>query len=578
MQTIQGLKYIWKLPLYQDKQSIASLAAQYNISYPVIQVLTSRGMTDSKTIDNYLFSSYEKDVSSPALLKDAEKAVDRILAAIEKKEKILICGDYDVDGITSSAMMMLCLTPLGADINYFLPHRIHDGYGLSVKTVKRAAANNYRVLITVDNGISAFEPAREAKALDIDLIITDHHQPHEQVPDAYAVIDPYQQDCPYPYKKFAGVGVSFKILSLLYEKIGRELPEKVYELLMLGTVADVVPLTGENRFWTRHGLAQAQRTQSFALEVLKENARVTKPTLSSTDIGFFITPQINALGRLEDARDGVKFLIGSNHEQVVHVGKLLQTLNESRKAIEKSIFDQVDALIKSKQLDITNKKIIIAAQAGWQPGVIGLVASRLVGTYGRPTILLHLTKDGLAKGSCRSIPECNMFKALQSVSDLLENFGGHAAAAGLSLKVEKLPEFTRRLETLLDEQLTATDIKPKLRIDSELTLAETSIKLVTDLQLLEPFGCENPQPLFFLRGVSLIEAPQILKEVHIKCKIVSEGIAKSVMFFNRPDLIAFFERIGAAPFDCAVQVTQNHWNGRVTVELQGYDVAEGETA
>ena len=572
MNTIQGLKYLWKLPA-SDKPLIGSLAATYNISYPIIQTLLTRGMTDKETIADFLYSTYEKDVAHPSLLKDAEKAVDRILKAIENKEKILICGDYDVDGITSSALMMLCLTPLGADINYFLPHRVRDGYGLSVKTIERAAANKYKLLITVDNGISAFEPALEALKQGIDLIITDHHQPHDHLPEAFAIIDPYQKDCLYPYKKFAGVGVSFKILSLLYEKMGLAMPEKVYELLLLGTVADVVPLTGENRYWTRFGLKQIQKTQSFALTVLKENARVTKPTLSSTDIGFFITPQINALGRLEDARDGVKFLIGSNHEHVAHVGKVLQTLNESRKAIEKSILQQIQMDIDNGTINVKEGMCIVAAQVGWQPGVIGLVASRLVGAYGKPTILLHLTKDGLAKGSCRSIPECNMFEALQSVSDLLESFGGHAAAAGLSLKVEKLPEFKQRLETYLAARLTSFDLKQKLRIDAEITLPEATVKFIEDLHYLEPFGCENNQPIFYLKNVTLIEPPQLLKDLHVKAKLFADGIIKPIMFFNRPELIPFFTEIGAQSFDCVVQVTQNHWNGKTTIELQGFDVS-----
>lgn len=577
MNTLQGSKYLWKLPKV-DSALVCSLASAYNISFPVIQTLLTRGYVEKSDIEDYLFSSYEKDVAHPSLLKDAEKSVDRILLAIKNKEKILICGDYDVDGITSSAMMLICLIPLGADINYFLPNRVKDGYGLSVKTVERAAKNNYKVLITVDNGITAFEPAIKAKELGLDLIITDHHQPHDHVPNAFAVIDPYQKDCLYPYKKFAGVGVTFKVLSLLYEKLGLEMPTKVYELLLLGTVADVVPLTGENRYWTRYGLQRIQKEQSFSLGVLKTNARVTKEHLSSLDIGFFIAPQINALGRLEDARDGVKFLIGSDQDQVARVGQVLTSLNEARKGIEKSILSQIEKQIEDGTVNVKDDRLVMVAQAGWQPGVIGLVASRVVGAYGKPTILLHLTKDGLAKGSCRSIPEFNIFEALQEVSYLLISFGGHAAAAGLSLKAENLPELKLRLEEQLSKKLTEFDLKQKLRLDAELSLAEANSKLVEDMHYLEPFGCENSQPLFYLKNVVLAEQPELLKDLHVKCKIFSEGITKPLIFFNRPELMSFFDRIGSSPFHCVAQVSENHWNGRVSVQLLGYDVAEGDLA
>lgn len=275
---LQGAKYLWQLPPLPS-QIVLDLALAYNFSIPVMHSLVSRGMSTKEALDSYLFSTFERDVAHPSLLKDAKKAVERLLAAIKNKEKILICGDYDVDGITSSAMMMSCLIPLGAQINFFLPHRVRDGYGLSAKTVQRAAQNNYKVLVTVDNGITAFEAATQARELGIDLIITDHHRPYDTVPESFALVNPHQFDCPYPYKKLAGVGVTFKILSLLYEQLGKPLPEKVYELLTLGTIADVVPLTGENRYWVRHGLQHINAQESLAVRVL--NKMLALPNRSS---------------------------------------------------------------------------------------------------------------------------------------------------------------------------------------------------------------------------------------------------------------------------------------------------------
>ena len=262
IQTVQGAKFLWKLP-QDDRQKILDIASMHNLSIPLSQTLLSRGFIDRDEINSYLFSSLEKDVASATLMKDAQKAVDRIIQAIENKEKILIFGDYDVDGITSSSVMMSCLLPLGAQVNFFLPHRVKDGYGLSTKIVRRAAANEYKVIITVDNGTTAFEQAEVAKELGVDLIITDHHQPHGKVPDAFALVNPHQEGCNYPFKGFAGVGVAFKLMTLLYEMKELQMPNKAYELLLLGTVADVVPLTGENRFWVRYGLKWANAAPTF---------------------------------------------------------------------------------------------------------------------------------------------------------------------------------------------------------------------------------------------------------------------------------------------------------------------------
>ncbi len=570
--TRDGAKYIWKLP-GPTTQAVLDLSIKYNLSIPVMHSLFSRGINTQEALDSYLFSTFERDVAHAGLLKDAEKAVDRLEYAIKHQEKILICGDYDVDGITSSAVMMICLLPLGAQINFFLPHRVRDGYGLSAKTVQRAARNKYKVLVTVDNGISAFEAAFEAKRLGLDLIITDHHKPHEELPVAHSIINPHQDSCPYPYKMFAGVGVIFKIMALLYERLGKKLPSKVYELLMLGTVADVVPLTGENRFWVRHGLHQINTEESFAIRVLKKNANFSKPHISSTDIGFSLAPQLNALGRLEDARDGVAFLIGTDKQRVERIGTVLRELNEARKAIEKKVFQEVEAEILSKKIDLDKERVIIAASPNWQPGVIGLVASRLVSAYNRPAILLSINSQSLAKGSCRSIPGFNMFEALSEHKDLLSSFGGHAQAAGLSLPLDKIPELKERFEKTIREKLPDYQEKATLELDAEISLAEVNKKLMSDLAHLEPFGNENRQPIFYVKSVTLTEPPKLLKEVHTKCMVFSEGTVKPVIFFNRPDVYKKLSELKDESFSLAVQASENHFNGRVSVELQGLDIS-----
>ncbi len=571
-QIISGEKYVWKIPA-ADEQKIAVIASRYNLSFAVAQVLYSRGFTDESAIEAFLFTSFEDSVADARLMKDAEKAVDRLLVAIEKQEQILVFGDYDVDGITSSSLMMICLLPIGAKINYFLPNRVKDGYGLSTKIVERAAENKYAVIVTVDNGITAIEQAKRAKTLGIDLIITDHHRPHSEVPDAFAIVNPNQVDCSYPHKTLAGVGVTFKLLSLLYEKKGLQLPPKAYELLLLGTVADVVPLIGENRFWVRHGLNYINKIESLSLKLLKSNGKVTKPKLSSMDIGFSITPQINALGRLEDARQAVKFLIGTDVANAETVARVLLEMNEARKAIEKSIVEEIEEQIRLKHIDVEKENVIIAASKSWPAGVIGLVASRFVSAYGKPTLLFHLTKDGLAKGSCRSIAEFNMFDALTASSDLIMQFGGHSVAAGLSLKVENLPELKARLEALVASQLTPFDLQPKIKVDAEVSLSDLTKKFIDDLEHLEPFGNSNDQPIFYVNNVMQVQKPQLLKDAHVKCFMFADGVIKPVIFFNRPELFALFNEHYEKTFTLAARVSENYWQDRVSIELIGVDVA-----
>jgi single-stranded-DNA-specific exonuclease len=575
--TVHGEKYLWKLAEC-DAGAVAQTAAAYTLSFPIAQVLYARGYRSPEAIDAFLFTSFERDVTHSSLLADAQKAVDRIKRALEKKEKILVFGDYDVDGISSSALMMACLLPLGAQINFFLPHRARDGYGLSTKVVERAAKNSYALIITVDNGIAAFGPAQRAHELGIDLIITDHHRSHGHLPVAHAIVNPQREDCTYPFKMLAGVGVIFKVLSLLYEQLGKKLPSKAYELLMLGTIADVVPLQGENRWWVRHGIAQIHEQESLAFKVLKENGKISKSTVTATDIGFSITPQINALGRLDDPRDAVQFLIGSDVQEVNRVGQLLRELNERRKEVEQTIMFDVEQAIAQKKIDLAHEYIIMASSDSWPPGVIGLVASRLVGKYGRPALLFHITKDGIAKGSCRSIAEFNMFDALGKCSTLISQFGGHSVAAGLSLPADNLVHLKAALEGHIQQTLTPADLQQKIRLDGELTLSDATKKTMQDIACLEPFGHHNDAPLFYVPAVTIVQRPQLLKGAHVKCMVFSDGIVKPLIFFNRPELYDFFmlHHEQQQPCSLAAKLTENHWQERVSVELIGVDVAKNK--
>ncbi|MCL5436291.1 MAG: single-stranded-DNA-specific exonuclease RecJ [Candidatus Dependentiae bacterium] len=569
---IRGARYVWRLPSAEQRAYARSLGPILNLSLPVVETLVNRGFTRSEEIESFLFMSQDDLLGHPSLLHDAERVIERIKTAIDSNEKILIAGDYDVDGMTATAMMLAALEPLGADVNFFLPHRIRDGYGISERVVHRAAASGYRLIITVDNGITGFKAGAAARACGIDLIITDHHRPLDNLPEAFAIVDPMHPACAYPFKELAGVGVAFKIIELLYEQYGYTLPGVTHELLLLGTVADVVPLRKENRFFVRRGLRWIAEHESPALRVLKDNAKLTRP-VSAMDIGFSLAPQLNALGRLEDPRQAVKFLLGDDKEEIAMIGAKLFELNQARKLVEKAVVEDVRRDIADGKIDRDRDIAFIAARSSWPPGVIGLAASRIVSEYGRPVFLFHETQEGVLKGSCRSIPGLNIFNALSSVKELLEHFGGHAAAAGLAVRRELLGEFKLRVDEYLRTHLTSEDLTQKISCDAELALTDANAKLMRDLSHLEPCGSANERPTFYVRRVQLVEEPRLLKEEHVRCMVFADGVIKPVIFFGRPDLFEFFSAHRDGDFDLAVTVAENEWEGVRRIEFYGVDAA-----
>lgn len=571
---IQGTKFIWKMPALDEKM-LASLVASCNgLSYPFIATLYQRGYKTRESIMSFL-SVTQEQVADPLLLKGADLAVDRIEKAMERNEKILIFGDYDVDGITSTALMLSALLPLYQNINYHLPNRQRDGYGLSKKVVEKAARSGYHLIITVDNGITAFEAVSYAKECGLEVIITDHHRPHKHLPSADIIVNPYQEGCLYPYKEFAGVGVAFKIMDLLYRKRGLRLPEKAYELLMLGTIADVVPLINENRYWVQKGLSLVNEKKSNALQSLLRNGNLlTKESITARDIGFMVAPQLNALGRLDDPRDGVRFLISKNTQDIERIAKILKALNEERKRLDRSIYEELVQAVELGHINLKEENIIIAGHDTWPTGVIGLVAGKLVQEYGRPAILLHTGgNQGIAKGSCRSIEAFSIFEALEANKELLLSFGGHACAAGLSLKVENIPYLKERLEEKITTELTPEELKQAITIDAHVSLTDINHAFIAQLKQLEPFGHTNPEPCFVFPHCTLLKEPQLLKDKHVKCLLFEDGVIKPVIFFNRPDLYQLLKKHADKPFKVAAHVTENYWNDTSTVQLQGVDIA-----
>ncbi|MBD3273469.1 single-stranded-DNA-specific exonuclease RecJ [Candidatus Dependentiae bacterium] len=568
---VKGEKFLWEIS-QTDIDQVLKISNEHNISLATANVLYSKGYRTKDQINSFLFVSKEKDVYDPILFKDSKIVLKRLLKAIDKKEKILIFGDYDVDGITSTSLLLISLLPLGANINFYLPNRRKEGYGLSSKVVKKAYENKYDLIITVDNGITAFQAADLASKLGIDLIITDHHRPLDKIPKALGIIDSNQKDCCYPYKELAGVGTIFKIICMIYDEKGLILPDKIYELLMLGTVADVAPLTGENRYWVRFGLNKINKKKSLALSSLIQNSRLSKSSIDSRDIGFMIAPQINALGRLDDPREAVEFLISSDKKIVEKIGLKLKRINEERKKLDRRIYLDIETAILERRINLEKENIIIAASPDWPAGVIGLVAGKLTQNYGKPSILFHMDRNGVLKGSCRSIPEFNIFDALNNCKDLLIQFGGHSFAAGLKLLKKNMPKLKVKLEELIKKEVDPKDLVPKLKVDAQLNISELNYSFLSEMEKLEPFGNQNEQPVFLLKDVTLQGQPQILKERHVKSFIFSNGVIKPVIFFNRPELFSFFNSLGDRSFDLVAYISKNEWNNKINIELQGLDV------
>jgi single-stranded-DNA-specific exonuclease len=349
------------------------------------------------------------------------------------------------------------------------------------------------------------------------------------------------------------------------------LPRKIYELLMLGTIADVVPLIHENRHWVLHGLSLINEQKSESIARLLENANLTKQRVGARDIGFMVTPQINALGRLDDPRDAVKFLISSDPEDVARVGDVLKQINEERKKVERDIYEEIELAIKKKLYDLSKEFVLIAGNNTWPAGVIGLVAGKLTYAHGKPTFLFHLTSEGIAKGSCRSVKGLDLFSILEANKDLLISFGGHSAAAGLSLRQSDLSEFKKRISETIATKVKLEDLQPQIIADAVLEFSDINQNLIKDLHRLEPFGMGNEEPVFVINDLTQIRPPKLMKDKHIKITAFAQGIVKPIVFFNRPELYDVFKNLEDKPFSIVGTITQNEWNETTSTEIIGID-------
>jgi single-stranded-DNA-specific exonuclease len=547
------MKKIWNLTSFQE-----------NIGLEFIdKLLAKRNIKTEREKEIYL-SSDLKYLSNPFLLSEMGKAVNRIKKAVENKEKILIYGDYDVDGITSTAVLYKFFkNEFGLELEYFLPNRIEDGYGLNINSLEKIINNDTELIITVDCGITAFKEAEYLQKKGVDLIITDHHTPAEKLPEASAVLNHHLvENDDYFASEIAGVGTAYKLAQALNSKTVKKMKEELLPIVALGTVADIAPLRDENRIFVKNGLEMMKKDKVLGLKILIEELKINKNTLSAGQIGFIIAPPLNAAGRIHDAEEALKLLISENSQEAKTIAQKLIKINKERQQREEKIYQEAEN--KIKDIDLEAEKSIILYDSKWHSGIIGIVASRLLEKYNLPVILFAVNKENnTAKGSARSISSLNIYQALKYCQSKVLDFGGHKAAAGLSVKIDEIDSFINKFKEYLFKNLTEEDFLKNKRIDLNLELSALSKDFISSLEQFRPFGIANPAPKFLFQNLSSKSCYQMGKEnKHLKIYL-ENGI--QAVAFNLGDKAA---QISSSKFDLIAQAEINRWQGKENLQLK----------
>ncbi|MFC3879601.1 single-stranded-DNA-specific exonuclease RecJ [Algoriphagus namhaensis] len=520
------MEYIWKQIPRSNEAKIDDLKKAINVNAILANILIQRGI-ESFDEAKYFFRPSLDSLHDPFLMKDMDAAVNRILAAIEAEEKILIYGDYDVDGTTAVALLYSFLRGFYENIEFYIPDRYHEGYGVSEKGVRYAADNGFGLIIALDCGIKAVDKVALANELGVDFIICDHHTPGEKLPAAVAVLDAKRSDCNYPYKELSGCGVGFKLAQALSKTLGQD-EQKLYQyldLLVVSIAADIVPITGENRILAYFGLKQINTSPRPGLEALK-NAGHLQESITISDIVFKIGPRINASGRLEHAKSSVELLISESLMEASELAKAVDVVNNNRRNFDENITREAFAMIAEMESSRAWNATVLYKE-DWHKGVIGIVASRCIEQYYRPTIILT-ESNGKATGSARSVVDFNIYDAIAECADLLEQFGGHKYAAGLTLQVDKVPLFQERFEEVVKSRIRDKHLIPVIEVDDEISVDEINPSFYNILKQMAPFGPGNPEPVFVLNNVRA-ENVVVLKEKHIRFEILQEGQKTSLV-------------------------------------------------
>lgn len=559
----------WEFFSPYDPAVISDMSERLNIPKPVARVLYNRGLIEIDDVRRFL-SPDISHLHDPFLMKDMDKAVDRLIIALREHEEILIYGDYDVDGITSVATLYLFLKDLGGKVSFYIPNRATEGYGISKGGIEDARRRGCSLIISVDCGITSVEEVKQAKAYSIDLIISDHHEPAEKTPDAWAVVDPKQIDCQYPFKDLAGVGVAFKLAQGLLRQLNLDSSyvEKYLDLVAIGSAADIVPLIDENRVFVKLGLEKLNAEGLDGIITLIETAGFQPGKIDVGQIIYGLAPRINAVGRLGHASPAVELLVTRNHMRALQIAQQLEEENRRRKEIDSHTLEEALKKIES-EFDPETDKVIVVAGEQWHPGVIGIVASRIIERYFRPTVMISI-ENGIGKGSARSIPNFDLHSALKSCADLFIQFGGHKYAAGLTIKAENIPEFKKRFNEITSSILNEDDLIRKIKIDDEISIDIITPDLVRMINLLAPFGPRNACPLFVTRDLEVIGEPRIVGNNHLKFRVGHNGTVLDVIAFNKGEHLRRLQENRVV--DIVYNIEENLWMNRTSLQLKIRDL------
>lgn len=560
----------------RDPIAEARLCKELRITPLTAAVLIARGYSDPEEANGFLNPSLD-DLNDPSLLPDYGPARAAILGARERKETIFIHGDYDVDGVTSAALLSRFLTKIGCNVVTHVPHRMKEGYGIHASAVDAAAAAGAKLFLTCDCGVGAFEQVQRAREAGMAVVVTDHHSIGDVLPDAEAVVNPHRDDSKYPFAELSGVGVAFKLCEGLTAELGLEKSHyyRAYlDLAALGTIADVMPLVGENRIIAKYGLKQLSETKKVGLQAMMAVADMTPGMpLRGYHVGYVLGPRLNAAGRVDDAALALKLLMSSDPAEAHTLATEIERKNQERRDEQQRILAEAVELVQEQSSHLQN--VIVVAKQGWHTGVIGIVAGRLVERFRRPTFVLSVDGDGLCKGSARSIQNFHLADAIRAYPDLMSG-GGHAMAAGCAFPHERLEEVKEALHTYAGERLTEDDFIPMMWTDAEVHPQEVTSQALEELAKLEPFGCENPEPVFVARDICLAQVAPTRKPEHVRVLLRGENKSVTGIAFNMGDRITT-EMIGRK-VDVAFQPELNEWRGTVTLKWKIQDVQEPSTS
>ncbi|HEX9654509.1 MAG TPA: single-stranded-DNA-specific exonuclease RecJ [bacterium] len=560
----------WQVLNNHPPEKISQFAQQLNSSPVLARVLLNRGIEDIESARRFFKPNFT-NLHDPFLMAGMSEAVKRIETAITKKEKTLIYGDYDVDGTTATSMLMRFFHLLGHSAEFYVPDRLVEGYGLSDAGIQHAHQHGFQLIISVDCGITANSEIALAREFGLDVIVCDHHQPAADLPPATAILNPKRADCPYPFKELAGVGVAFKLIQALQShlQLDEDILYKSLEFAAIGSSADIVPLVDENRIFVKFGLRRLRQTENIGFRALLAVSGVVDEEIGTGHVVFVIAPRINAVGRLGDAGRAVRLLTTEDEHQAKNIAAILESENRIRRSIDEETFLEAVEIVE-KQFDPKNQKVLVLEKEGWHPGVIGIVASRIAERYYRPTVMIA-TADGKGRGSARSIPGFDIYRALENCRDCMQEFGGHKYAAGLSIESGNIQRLRTAINQVAAETLTPEQLVPKLWIDSELRFSEISADFLKLLRLMAPFGPHNMRPVFLSKDLQVVGAASVVGKNHLRFKVRQDGIVMDAIGFNLGDLL-YRVNSGERGVQMVYVIEENEWQGRKSLQLRVKDL------